>query len=90
VKYLALAREIAGAREEFIETGNTSTVSDLLRMLAEKHGPRMRGYLFDQAGKPRTHLQFFLNDKSIHLINGLETALRDDSTLAIVPPVSGG
>jgi molybdopterin converting factor small subunit len=59
-------------------------------MLVEKHGSRMRDYLFDEAGKPRAHLQFFLNDKSIHLINGLETALRDDSTLAIVPPVSGG
>ncbi len=90
VKYLAVAREIAGAREELIETGNAGTVLDLLRLLAEKHGPRMREYLFDQAEKPRPHLQFFLNDKSIHLINGLETMLIDDSTLAIVPPVSGG
>ena len=91
VKYLAVAREIAGAREEVIEISNPSTIMDLLVLLVQKHGQKMREYLFDQkTGEPRPHLQFFLNDKSIHLISGLKTALANDATLAIVPPVSGG
>lgn len=91
VKYLSVAREIAGVRDESVEIGNSSTVADLLKRLVEKHGEKMREYLFDlQTGKPHPHLQFFLNDKSIHLINGFDTTVTEDSTIAIVPPVSGG
>jgi len=91
VKYMALAREITGTREETVRTNNSSTIMDLLRLLAEKHGRKMRDYLFDQAtGKPHAYLRFLLDGRSVHLINDFETALTDESTLLIVPPVSGG
>lgn len=88
---MAVAREITGTREETIETSNSSTIMDLLRLLAEKHGQRMREYLFDPAtGKPRPYLQFLLDGRSVHMIDEFKTALTDDATLLIVPPVSGG
>jgi molybdopterin converting factor small subunit len=88
---MALAREITGAREETIETDNSTTVMDLLRLLGEKHGERMREYLFDPAtGKPHPYLQFLMDGRSIHMISGFETTLTSDSTLQIIPPVSGG
>ena len=91
VKYMATAREIAGAREETIEIGNSSTIMDLLRMLAEKYGQKMHDYLFDKAtGKPQPHLRFLLDGRSVHMINEFNTALSDEATLLIVPPVSGG
>jgi len=91
VKYVAVAREITGVREEVIEISNPSTVLDLLEVISERHGARMRDYLFEaSAGKPHPHLQFLLNDKSIHMMDGFETRLIDSSTLVIVPPVSGG
>lgn len=91
VKYMAGAREITSTREEIIETNNSSTVMGLLRLLSEKHGQRMRDYLFDPAtDKPRAYLQFLLNGRSVQMINGFHTALSEDSTLLIVPPVSGG
>ena len=91
VKYMAAARDITSTREETIETKNSSTIMDLLSLLSEKHGQRMRDYLFDPAtGKPRAYLQFLLDGKSVQMINGFETALRDNCTLLIVPPVSGG
>jgi len=91
VKYLAAAREITGTREETVETKQPSTVMDLLKVLAEKHGQKMRDYLFDSAtGKPQAHLRFLLDGRSVHMINEFETTLSDDSTLLIVPPVAGG
>jgi MoaD family protein len=91
VKYMAVAREITGTREETIETGKSSTIIDVLRMLAEKYGQRMRDYLFDSAtGRPRPYLRFLLDGRSVHLINDFDTTLPDESTLQIVPPVSGG
>ena len=91
MKYLAAAREITGTREETVETKQPSTVMDLLKVLAEKHGQKMRDYLFDSAtGKPQTHLRFLLDGRSVHMINEFETTLSDDATLLIVPPVAGG
>lgn len=91
VRYMALAREITGSREETIETNNSCTVMGLLKLLSEKHGQRMRDYLFDPAtSKPHPYLQFLLDGRSVHMINEFETPLTDESTLLIVPPVSGG
>lgn len=91
VKYMAAAREITGAREETIELSNASTIMDLLRVLAEKHGQKMHDYLFEAAtDKPKPHLRFLLDGRSVHMINEFNTELSDQATLLIVPPVSGG
>jgi MoaD family protein len=88
---MAVAREITSTREETVEINKSSTIMDLLRLLVEKHGEKMRDYLFDQAtGKPHQYLRFLLDGRSVHQINDFETALTDESTLLIVPPVSGG
>ncbi len=91
VKYMAAAREITGTREETVETSNSSTIMDLLKLLVEKHGQKMRDYLFDPTtGKPRPHLRFLLDGKSVHMINAFDTELSDEATLLIVPSVAGG
>lgn len=91
VKYLAAAREITGTREETVEAKNSSTIMDLLKLLGEKYGQKMHDYLFDPAtGKPKQYLRFLLDGRSVHTINAFDTALSDESTLVIVPPVAGG
>jgi len=51
----------------------------------------MRDYLFDSAtGKPKPHLRFLLDGRSVHMINEFDTTLSDEATLLIVPPVAGG
>ena len=91
VKYMAAAREITGAREETIDTNESSTIMDLLRLLAEKHGRKMHDYLFDSAtDKPKPYLRFLLDGRSVHMINAFDTVLTEDVTLLIVPPVGGG
>ena len=91
VKYMAAAREITGCREEIIETDDSCTLLTVLRLLSEKHGLKMRDYLFDSAtGKPRPHLRFLLEDKSVSTDKEFETTLTGEHTLLIVPPVSGG
>jgi MoaD family protein len=88
---MAAAREITGAREEIIEVGNSPTVMNVLQTLAEKHGRKMHDYLFEPAtGKPQPHLRFLVDGRSVNMINDFDTVLSDESTLVIVPPVSGG
>ena len=91
VKYLAVAREITGTREEIIETYISCTLIGLLGLLSEKHGQRMREYLFDRTtGKPHQHLQFLVDGAAIHMMDAFKTMLTDGSTVLIIPPVSGG
>jgi len=91
IKYFASAREIAGLREETLEIEDSATVMDLLRALVNKHGDALKEYVFDPKTKdPRTHLQFLLNGRAIHMLQGFDTSLTNDCTLSIMPPVAGG
>jgi MoaD family protein len=91
VQYFASVRELINLREETLDLEGGSTVEDLLRLLATKHGENLGGYLFDpKTSKPRSYLQFLLNQQSISALNGLSTLLADGAVFAIIPPVGGG
>jgi MoaD family protein len=91
VQYFASVRELINLREETLDLESGSTVEDLLRLLAAKHGENLGGYLFDpKTSKPRSYLQFLLNQQSISALNGLSTLLADGAVFAIIPPVGGG
>jgi MoaD family protein len=91
VQFFASVRELINLREETLDLDNDSTVEDLLRLLAAKHGEKLGSYLFDsKTGKPRSYLQFLLNQQSISTFNGLSTLLEDGAVFAIIPPVGGG
>jgi MoaD family protein len=91
VQYFAAIREIVNQREEVLEVDERTTVLDVLRVLAKSHGEKFRDYVFDpQTKAPRSYLQFLVNEESISSMNGFSTALADNSTLAIIPPVGGG
>jgi len=91
VQYFAAIREIVNRRDEILEVEEATTVLDVLRVLAKNHGDKFRDYIFDPlTGAPRSYLQFLVNEESVSAVNGLSTALAEDSTLAIIPPVGGG
>jgi MoaD family protein len=91
VQYFAAVREITNQREEMLDVDSGTSVLDLLKLLVARHGSRLREYVFDsKTGNPRTYLQFLLDEESIATMNGFSTMLRDNSVLAIIPPVGGG
>ena len=90
VHYFASVRELVNLREEVIDVPVGTDVRGLLDVLAEKHGDKLREYIFDTNRSPRPHLQFILNEKSISGTGGFSTVLTDGCTFAIIPPVGGG
>jgi MoaD family protein len=91
VKFFALVRELTDKREEVVDLDEMATVRTLLAKLVEEYGGKLRDYLFDPESKePRGHLQFLVDGRNIALIQGLDTVLNEGSSLAILPPVSGG
>jgi molybdopterin synthase catalytic subunit/molybdopterin synthase sulfur carrier subunit len=91
VKFLAAARERAGVREETLELPGNTTVLEILKILAERHGNALKEYLFDSnTGNPKNHLQFLLNGRSISGMGGFSAEVTEDASLMIFPPTSGG
>ena len=91
VQYFAIVRELTNQREEIQDVDEKTTVLDVLRALARKHGEKFRKYVFDPGtGNPRPCIQFLVNDDSIFTLNELSTVLAEGTILAIVPPVGGG
>jgi molybdopterin synthase sulfur carrier subunit len=91
VKFFALVRELTGKREEIVDLNDQATVRTLLGKLVEEYGVKFRDYILDPASKkPRGHIQFLMDGRNITLMQGLDTALKEGTSLAILPPVGGG
>lgn len=88
--YFASVREVVNMREENVDIPCGTNVRKFLDLIVTKHGDKLKEYLFDEAGNPRSYLQFILNEKSISESGGFSTELTDGCTFAIIPPVGGG
>ncbi len=90
VKFFTTLREITGKREEEIKSTRNLTVDGLLQELSKRYGGRFVNYVYDEAGKARSYLQFLVNGRSITTIQGFKTKLKEGDRVAIIPPVGGG
>jgi len=91
VQYFANLREIVGQREEIVTLSNETSVLELLQLLAARHGKDFEQYVFEpKSGTPKAFLQFLVDGRSIMRLDGLRTAVPDNSKFAIIPPVGGG
>ncbi len=93
VRFFTSLREIVNKREETLTfpVNEKVTVDLILKTLSQKYGKPFTDYVYnDKTGQPKNFLQFLINGNSTSTLNGLETELRDDDVLAILPPVGGG
>jgi MoaD family protein len=91
VKFLGAAREKAGIREETLQLEGATTILEILKALATRHGNMLKEYLFDrESGSPRPHLNFLLNGRSVSMMGGFSAEVTEDATMIIFPPASGG
>ena len=72
-----------------VVTEPCTTVADALAAIATRL-PALTDRVLTEQGELRRHVNVFLGDESIRFLDGLETVVDDDSTITIVPAVSGG
>lgn len=65
------------------------TVGDAIRALVEKY-PRLQQQLFDESGNLRRYVNVFLNDRNVNELKGLETEVRDNDRVLLLPAIAGG
>ena len=75
-----------GASEVQVEAG---TVAEALSAL-EVSPPGFGDRILDESGQLRRFVNVFVSDDDIRFLDGLDTAVPEGGTVAIVPAVAGG
>ena len=87
VKIPPVLRSSTGGEKEVSAEG--ANVEEVLRSLAEQH-PDTRGQLFGEDGSLNRYVNVYLNDEDVRVLEGLETSVKADDTLVILPAMAGG
>jgi sulfur-carrier protein len=66
-----------------------ATVGEVVKNLEEVH-PGMAERLLDDGGNVRRFVNVFVDDEDIRFAQGLQTPVRDGTTVSIIPAVAGG
>jgi sulfur-carrier protein len=66
-----------------------STVGEVLKSLDAAY-PGIGERVLDGAGKVRRFVNIFLDDQDIRFAQGLDTPVREGTTISIIPAVAGG
>ena len=83
----AALRDYTGGHAEMAVTGHTVAVA--LSSLSAAY-PQLRRHLYTERGELRNYVNVFVNQDDVRTLNGLETPVREDDTLMIVPSIAGG
>ncbi len=87
IKIPPVLRASTGGEREVAAEG--ADVGELLRALATQH-PATEGQLFGEDGTLNRYVNVYLNDEDVRVLNGLDTAVKADDTLVILPAMAGG
>jgi molybdopterin converting factor small subunit len=66
-----------------------SSVGEILRAVADRH-PDTQSQLFAPDGGLNRYVNVYLNDEDVRVLEGLDTAVREQDTLVILPAMAGG
>jgi molybdopterin synthase sulfur carrier subunit len=92
VDYLGSIRQTLGVKQaEQVDLADNASVSDLLSLLAEKHGESFKKSVYEPKGldlKPFHILS--INGLLLNQLSGVETKLRDGDRVVLMPVVTGG
>jgi len=92
VEYLGHIRNIIGSvREEEVEIRDGSSVADLLMVLSEKYGDPFKKAVYEKSGTDvKSNYIITVNGYLLNQLKGLETKLKNNDHVTLLPIVSGG
>ena len=92
VEYLGHIKSITqNKREEELELKEGSIITDLLSTLVMHYGEPFKKAIYEPKGKDvKPNYIITVNGYLLNQLNGIETKLKDDDHITILPIVSGG
>lgn len=83
VKLRAPLKDLAGGDREVVVDG--ASIGEILRELERRH-PRIEGWVLDEHGRVRRHVNVFLNGERVRE----DATVASDATVHVLPSISGG
>jgi molybdopterin synthase sulfur carrier subunit len=84
-------KDIIGQRLTEIDLPQGSTVADFLKYMKKRWGDKLSVRLFDpNSGDILPYVRIMVNGQTIQYLEGMETPLKEDDEILILPPASGG
>ncbi|GBD38035.1 MAG: MoaD family protein [Deltaproteobacteria bacterium] len=80
-------RRITGDKDEV--TVNAKNIKDLIEEL-EKQFPGIKERICDENGNIRRFINLYVNNEDIRFLNGVETQLKENDVVSIIPAIAGG
>jgi molybdopterin synthase sulfur carrier subunit len=89
IRTYATLRDLTGTSAFDLPLPERTTVGHVLRRLAADY-PGLAGKLWDPVGGWTGFVTVLLNGRSVEYLQGLDTVVANDDSLALFPPVGGG
>ena len=92
VDYLGSIKQTLGLKQaEKVELKNESSVGDLLSVLAEKYGDPFKKAVYEPKDPDlKAHYIVSINGFLLNQLSGIETKLKDEDRVILMPVVTGG
>ena len=90
VKFIGALRHVSGAEELAFDCNNYVSVRELVSEIIEELPEFKRSLIDQQLEDPRPNVLVLVNGREISVLNGLETKLKDNDEIVIIPVVHGG
>ncbi len=68
---------------------NAQTLRELLIMMTDQY-PKIKYNLFNNDGTLRKYINIFVNDTDIRDLNGIDTELKNEDEVSLIPAIAGG
>jgi sulfur-carrier protein len=70
-------------------TAEGQTLSDVLDSLDAAY-PGIKGRIVDEDGTLRRFVNVYVGNDDVRFLDGLDTAVKDDAQISVIPAVAGG
>lgn len=70
-------------------TVEATTVGEALAALTDRYA-NLRPHIYNSEGQLRTFVNLFLNDEDVRQLQGMDTPLKANDRLILIPSIAGG
>ncbi len=90
ISFLSLLKDRIGVKELNMDLEDESTINDVFAKLFEKYGEDIEKVLIKKTGDLSDQVVIMLNEKSIRSLDNLDTKIRNNDEIILLPAIAGG
>ena len=90
ISFLSLLKDRIGAKELNMDLEDESTINDVFVKLFEKYGEDIEKVLIKKTGDLNDQVVILLNEKNIRSLDKLDTKIRNNDEIILLPAIAGG